>query len=354
MTPCEIARLRLAYQHISAPGSTAAEVVASLVAMQAQDYLASLWSVGLRTVNASEATVTKAIADRAIVRTWPMRGTLHWVAAEDVRWLLKLLTPRIITSAAGRHRKLELDEAVFARSRKLFIKALKGGNTLSRDDMYQVLERGGISTAEQRGYHTLWRLAQEGLICFASHIGKQAAFALLDEWVPGGPVLSHEEALGTLALRYFNNHGPATLADFVWWSGLKISDARTGLELAKHGLVREPSGAQEYWMGSNAAPISKAKQELHLLPSFDEYLLGYTDRSAVLHPDHAASIIAGGIFHPSILVRGQVAGTWRRTLRGKTVSMAWGPFSNFSVSLAARLEAKGTEYRRFLADLACQ
>lgn len=348
MTPREIARLRLAHQHISAPGETAAGVVASLVAMQAQDYLGSLWSIGLRTAGATETTVLKAIADRSIIRTWPMRGTLHFVAAEDVRWLLKLLTPRIIASAAGRHRKLELDEAVFARSRKLFIQALKGGHSLSRDDLYQVLERDGISTAEQRGYHTLWRLAQEGLICFASHIGKQPAFALLDEWVPGGLELSREEALGTLAQRYFQGHGPATLADFVWWSGLRISEARTALEIAKPSLIHEISGAQEYWVSAKAAPISKVKPDIYLLPGFDEYLLGYTDRSAVLPADHAARIIAGGVFLPTLVAQGQVAGTWRRTLRGKTMKMEANPFINLNSDLKRGLNLAESAYRHFL------
>ena len=297
MKPRDIARLRLAHQHIAAPGGTAAEVVASLVAMQAQDYLGALWSVGLRTAKATEATITQAIADREIIRTWPMRGTLHFVAAADVRWLLALLTPRIIASAAGRHRGLGLDEEVFARSRKLFIKALKGGRSLSRDTLYQVLEGGGISSGEQRGYHILWRLAQEGLICCASHLGKQPAFALLEEWVPAHPLMDREASLGTLALRYFNSHGPATLADFVWWSGLKISDARKALEMVSSKLVKEG----DYWMGAGSSS-AKVTRSAHLLPCFDEYLLGYTDRSTVLDPQHAAGIIAGGMFLPTVVV----------------------------------------------------
>ncbi|MDB6118037.1 MAG: hypothetical protein JWO08_1818 [Verrucomicrobiaceae bacterium] len=340
MKPRDIARLRLAHHHISAPGKTAAEVVASLVAMQAQDYLGALWSVGLRTAQATEATITEAIADRQIVRTWPMRGTLHFVAAADVRWLLALLTPRIIASAAGRHRKLGLDAEVFARSRKLLIKALEGGQSLSRDTLYQVLESGGIATNDQRGYHILWRLAQEGLICCASHMGKQPAFALLDQWVPAHPVMDRETSLGTLALRYFEGHGPATLADFVWWSGLKISDARKALEMVASKLVKE----EDFWMGAEASS-AKTTRSAHLLPCFDECLLGYTDRSAVLDPQHAAGIIAGGMFLPTVVVHGQVIGTWRRALKGKEVRLAMKAFAD---APGKAVEAAAQRYGDFL------
>ena len=305
--------------------------------------------MGLRTAGATETDVTQAIADRTIVRTWPMRGTLHFVASEDVRWLLALLTPRIVASAAGRHRKLELDEAVFARSRKLFIKALEGGKQLARDDMYQVLERGGISTAGQRGYHTLWRLAQEGLLCFASHIGKQPAFALLDEWIPPSKTSpDKEEALGTLALRYFTSHGPATLADFVWWSGLKVTDARAGLAMAAPRLVSETSDGHEYWLGPKTPSLATTTQSLHLLPSFDEYLLGYTDRSAVIDPNDLRRAIAGGVFLPVAILYGKAIGTWRRTRQSQAVNVSLMPFEALNNKGLKAIEQAISRYSHFL------
>ena len=182
MTRRDIARYRLLNQHIARSGcKKPSGVVAALGALQAQDYLGSLWSIGLRLPNATEGSIEQAIADRGIVRTWPMRGTLHFVAATDVRWMLELLAPRVIASSTHRHELFGLDEALIARIKKLFIGALQGSRQLTRDEMYRLLERAGISVTGQRGFHILWRLAHDGVICFGAHRGKQATFALLDE-----------------------------------------------------------------------------------------------------------------------------------------------------------------------------
>lgn len=186
MTTKDINRLRLVNQKISGGKfKSPAEVVRWMGAMQAQDYPGALWGVGLRTEESTLAAVEQAIVDREIVRTWPMRGTLHFVPAENVRWMLSLLTPRIVRSAASRHRNLGLDEDIFAKSRTLFEKELQGGKILTRSEMYEMLEQAGISAVGQRGIHILWKLSQEGLLCFGPYKGKQPTFVLLDEWIPG-------------------------------------------------------------------------------------------------------------------------------------------------------------------------
>lgn len=195
-------------------------MVAFFGAVHAQDYRGALWGVGQRVAGATEADVERALAERSIVRTWPMRGTLHFVAPDDVRWMLRLLAPRAIARAAGRHRQLGLDAATFAQSRDRLTAVLAGGNQLTRDAIYAELDRSGISTAGQRGIHILAQLAMEGVICFGARRSKQQTFALLDEWVPSSRMLEGDEALAELAARYFASHGPATLADFAWWSGL--------------------------------------------------------------------------------------------------------------------------------------
>ena len=180
-----IALSRLANQGIADPTFVQpGDVVARLGALQAQDFGGALWSIGLRMTGATERGIEQAIAERAIVRTWPLRGTLHFVASQDVRWLLALLTPRVITQSAGRYRQLALDEATFARSKEVFAAALQGGKHLTRDEMLQALEQAHIATTGQRGYHILGRSAQDGLICFGVPRGKQQTFVLLDEWVP--------------------------------------------------------------------------------------------------------------------------------------------------------------------------
>jgi len=245
-TILHIGRIRLANQGIANPSfAQPCDVVAWLGALQAQDYAGALWSVGLRMQKATVQAIEQAIADRTIVRTWPMRGTLHFVAAQDVRWLLKLLTPRMIAQTAGRYRQLELDEAVFARSQELFASALEGGKQLTRDEMYQVLEQAGIPTAGQRGYHFLVRAAQDGLICFGPPSGKQQTFVLLDEWIPPTKPFARDEALAELTKRYFASHGPATLQDLMRWAGITASDGirclRSALLLLRPRVVETGS-----------------------------------------------------------------------------------------------------------------
>lgn len=350
LTPQDIAQSRLYQQQIAATRfKTPGQVVAWLGALQAQDYLGVKWSIGLRLSDAVEADIEQAIADKTIIRTWPMRGTLHFVAAEDVRWLLKLLTPRVIAQTAGRYRQLELDEATFARSKELFAQALQGGQQLTREEMLQCLEKANISTAGQRGYHMLMRSAQDGLICFGVPQGKQQTFTLLDEWIPAAKSLERDEALAELAQRYFTGHGPATIADFAWWSGLTLTDARAGLEQVKAQLSQETVDGQTYWLSPDTPAIAQQSPTAYLLPGFDEYLLGYTDRSAVLEPIHAPKIVPGnnGMFMPTIVIEGKVAGTWKRTLKKNTVMITLSPFTSFSKAQSQAIAAAAERYGTF-------
>jgi hypothetical protein len=333
MTDFDIVHRRLHNQSIApAALATPGEVVTRLGAVQAQDYLGALWAVGLRMKGATEQTIEQAISDRKIIRTWPMRGTLHFVAPEDVRWMLALLTPRIIARAARRHKQLELDAAIFARSEALFTKALQGGKQLTRAEMMDVLEQAGISTKGQRGYHILWWAAQSGLICFGPRQGKQDTFLLLDDWLPEGKTLSREEALAELAYRYFTGHGPATIQDFRWWSGLLAVDARAGLKMVEAQLAHEEFDGQIYWFSSSLSSIKAASPTAYLLPGFDEYLLGYRDRTAALDSAHATKVVPGanGMFKPIIVIDGRVVGTWKRTFKKDRVVIALQPFNALS------------------------
>jgi len=332
-TPDDIAHQRLHNQHIAQPTfNTPAEVVGWLGAIQAQDYLGALWTIGLRMNQATEAAIEQAVADRTIIRTWPMRGTLHFVAPEDARWMLNLLTPPVIARTAPRHRQLELDQAVFARSKGLFVKALQGGKQLTREDMYAVLERGKISSVGQRGYHILVQLAQEGLICWGPRSDKQQTFVLLDEWIPQSCQLDRDEALAAVATRYFTGHGPATLPDFMWWTGLKAADARTALDLAAGQLAQASVDGKSYWMAQDTPALHNPAPSVYLLPGFDEYMLGYTDRSAALAPQDAPKIHPGGngVFSPTIVVDGRVVGSWKRTVKKRAVTVEFTPFRPFT------------------------
>lgn len=350
MTPREIARLRLHQQQIAASRfTTPGGVVSAFGAMQAQDYVGALWTVGVRLPGATEAGIEKAVAQRQIVRTWPMRGTLHFVAAADVRWMLELLTPRILAGSARRRAELELDDVTFTRCRKLFVRALAGGRQLTREAMYGVLEKGAVMVNPHRGYHILWRLSQERFLCFGAREGKQPTFVLFEEWLPGAKSLEREASLAELARRYFTSHGPATLQDFSWWSGLKMSDARVGTELASARLSQEKSGGKAYWMAPDVSAAKKTAAA-HLLSGFDEYLLGYQDRSAVLDPKHAAKIIPGnnGIFMPTLVVDGQVAGTWKRVVKKGSVTVSALPFEPLGKGTMRAFAGAAERYGKFL------
>ena len=317
MTDAELRRRRLARQQLTGRGlGSPAEVVRWLGAVQAQDYRGALWAIAQRTRGAvSEADVERAIAERALVRSWPMRGTLHLVAAEDLRWMLRHLAARTRRGMQGRLRQMGLEEAHFARAREILSRALEGGGQMTRAEIYQALARGRLSTEGYRGMHIIGTLAVDGLICLGSHRGKQATFVLLEEWLPPAPVPAREEALAGLARRYLKSHGPATAADFAWWAGLGLGEARAAIERA--GLA-----GQGGWAGAGRAPSGRAAASVHLLPPYDEYTVAYKDRSAIAEPA-VAHAVHGGVFAPVVVVDGKVVGVWRRrpTRRALEVSV---------------------------------
>ena len=318
-------------------------------AVQAQDYLGSLWAIGLRTRAATEASIEQAIADRSIVRTWPLRGTLHFVAAEDARWILELCAPRTLARNARRLKQEHgIDSRLVARSAKVLIDALRGGNCVSRPELYRRLESARISTDAGRGLHVLWWHAHEGLICLGPRMGKQQAFVLADEWLPAKRPRSREESLAELARRYFTSHGPATVRDFAWWSGLAAADVELAHESVAHELEALTIDKRTYWQAAGT-PSARARPGCHLLPAYDEYTVAYQDRSAVLSPELAARADSGhGIFHPAIVVDGQVAGTWSRELQKGSVAVTYRPFARLDRQQSQMLAAAEQRYAAFL------
>jgi hypothetical protein len=349
MTPAKLLQHRLHNQCLVATSfDDPAEPVGWLGAVQAQDYLGSLWAIGLRTRNATEKTVERAIAERAIVRTWPMRGTLHFVAAEDARWMLELMTPRVVAASAGRlARDHGLDERAFGRSGEVVAQALEGGRCLTRDAMYRALQAARIATADGRGLHITWRLAHDGLICFGPREGRQQTFVLLDEWVPSARRLARDEALAELARRYFTSHGPAMVHDFAWWSGLPLSDAADGLKLAGGALTSVRSADREYWL-SASTPASGSSPRAFLLPAFDEYTVAYRDRGAVVGAAHARRVEGVGLLRPVIVVNGRVAGTWARRLGKGSVELDLRPFTRPGPTARRAVTAAARRYAAFL------
>lgn len=340
-TDVSVAQRRLLNQRIAGQRfSRPEEVVRWMGAVQAQDFQQAVWALGARTASATLAEVEDAIARHAIVQTWPMRGTLHFVLAENAKWMLELLASRRVAASATRQRQLELDERILRHCAEVFQQALHGGRRLTRSEAMRLLEDAGISPQGQRGYHILAHLAQTGLICLGPLAGKEQTFVLLDEWVPSSRRLARDEALATLAACYFASHGPTTVADFAHWAGLTLTDARAGLAAVQSNLCSEKRGSAVYWSAANAANIPDHEQHdpsaVYLLPGFDEYLLGYKDRGDVLAAEHANNVVPGGngVFFPIIVAGGQVVGTWKRAIKKGAVAITLNPFTPRGVSKA--------------------
>jgi hypothetical protein len=322
-----------------APGA----VVRAALALQAQDYPGTLWAVGLRTEGATRDQVEVAHEAGDFVRSWTMRGTLHVVVAEDLPWMLALTGDRMMRASEGRRQKLGLEHADLLRAERIVRDRLADGATSSRAELFSALNDGGIATAGQRGVHILGQLAHTSVIVLVG----QAQWALLEDRVPSPRVMARVDALREFALRYFLGHGPATVRDFAWWSSLTLTDARAGLVAARDQLEELSIDGESYY----ARPgLEESSAGVHLLPGFDEYVLGYADRRAPLAGRALGAIAPGanGLFLSTIVVDGQIVGTWRRTLRARSVQLGFTPFDPVSSSTRRRIEAAGERYARFL------
>ncbi|MDQ1486058.1 MAG: hypothetical protein QOJ62_1751, partial [Actinomycetota bacterium] len=297
-------------------------------------------SVALRTRAATRAPVLAALDAGEVVRSWPMRGTLHFVAAEDLPWILALTTDRLLKAAATRRAQLGLDFPLIERARELAVAELSGGRRLRRDALLQVWEKAGLLSVKQRSYHFIWHLAQTGILCFGPTEQGEQCLVLSDEWIANPRRLQRDEALGEWALRYFRSHGPATVKDFAWWTKLVAADVKAGIAIARPQLERVVGDGIEYYMDpSTPALLEENRRQargVFLLPGFDEYLLGYQDRTAALAPEFGQRVVPGGngMFLSTVVASGEVVGTWKRSGTGSRRTIVATPFAAFTSSVA--------------------
>lgn len=322
-----IGRLRLAaLRLVGERFPTVREAARWLCAAQGQDLPGALESLAMRAEGGSTDAVRAAFDAGEIVRSWPMRGTYHVVAAEDLAWMLPLGTPRPLAAAATRRAGLGLTDATVEAAREVTVEALAGGRRLTRGELVATWADAGFTAGGKPlgggpATHTLSVLAQTGTLCYGPFATpKEQALVLLDEWVPTPRRPSREEALVEWALRYLRSHGPASTADYARWTGMPMEDVRLGVEGARpqleeigDELLMDPATPDRL-----AAGRSEADGEL-LLPGFDEFVLGYRDRSHVLDEEHADRIVPGnnGMFRPTVVVGGCVVGTWARAGSGR-------------------------------------
>lgn len=350
MTVSDIRELRLLNQHLASPNFTQpADIVYYMGAIQAQDYAAAKWAIAQRLKSTTDKTVEDAFNDGAIIRTHVMRPTWHFVHPNDVRWMIQLTAPRVMTIAGTHHRQHKLDHLIFSKSEKAILQAMEGGKQLTRDEIAEALQQAGVSTTEQRFIHIMMQMELIGLVCSGGRQGKQFTYTLLDERVPATKPFDRQEAIIALADRYFTSHGPATLQDYVWWSGLTITDAKMGLEAVRHKLDSAELNGNIYWF-AGPKNLSKSKSPVvFLLPNYDEYIVSYKDRSAAIATaDVNKADPRGTIFNHTIVANGKVIGIWKRIIGKTKVEIELIPFQPLSKVNNAAIATAAKRYTKFL------
>jgi len=349
MTLSDITNIRLTNQLLAGTSfKTPKEIVGWMGAMQAQDYSMSKWAVGVRLPNSTDKMVQAAIDKGEIIRTHLLRPTWHLVSADDIYWMLELSGPRVKAFIKPRIKQLEITDELFSKSNHIIEKALAGDNHLTREELVTIIQQAKINTDDLRGLHFLMNAELEGIIGSGVTRNKNQTYALLDERVAKTASLNKDEALAKLAKSYFQSHGPATLADFTWWSGLAAVEARHALEMVKSAFVSELIDTQIYWM-SNSISIERNTKPAYLLPAFDEFLISYKDRSAAIALDkQSRAFTNNGIFKPVIVENGQVSGTWKRTIKKDRVIIETDHFRAQSEASKKRIEKSAKLFGGFL------
>jgi hypothetical protein len=352
-----IAAERLAAMRIAPPAEahgsmldTITRTVHHHLAMQAQDVSSGMWSVGVRT-GATRAEVEAAIKARLITRSWPMRGTLHLMATQDVRWMCRLLNDRMVVTHRRVFEAEGLTDDVVDRARSVLVEALDGGAALSRPAVVALLAANGVDSSGQKAYHLVGRFCQEGLLCQGPAEGRQPTFVLIDEWVPWSWEPDREEAMAALATRYVASHGPVTERDLAGWCNQNLTFAREAVALAGDAIATETIGGQAYLVAADRSEPARGTP-VRLLPGFDEYVLGYKDRSALMTAEEELLVVPGknGMFLGTVLVGGLVVGTWNRKTSAKRTVVAVTPFGALSATRRREIERAAARYGHHLGS----
>ena len=352
-----IAAQRLQNQCITRAGSHApADVVAWLGAVQSQEFPAARWGLGLRMAEGTtDREVERAFDEGRILRTHVMRPTWHFVTPSDIRWILDLTAPRVHRAMAHYRRRHGLETTILTRAAAIFERALRDGRYLTRPELGLQLGRDGrlrtvpgVAKGIPLALLTIYA-ELEGIVCSGPSRGKQPTYALLAGRAPGAMRLSRDEALAELTRRYFTSHGPATIRDFVWWSGLTSADAKRGLEMTRawHDII----DGRTYWnLGQTKARAGTRHRPVHLLPVYDEYLVAYRDREAVPHGPPVIKSPSGErvTFQHALVIAGQVAGTWRTVRKASELIVEITPVRRLTRPERRALDETAAHYGRFL------
>lgn len=327
MNHAAILATRLYRQFLSRPfPGSPADVARHLCAMQAQDFAAAKWAIGVRSPGTTDVDVEKLLEARDLIRISSLRGTLHFMHPEDVRWIASLVLPRVLSQCNGMWKKLSLDKSVFDRVFHIMHSALQNGAALSRAELKVILEKNHIPTADHRMNQFLTLAGLEQVICCGPRRGKEFTYVLLDEWLPPVQTKLPGNALTEMAVRYMKGHGPATAEDFSWWCGFPVTQCRQALAEAAQQLESFVLAGQTYYL-TPGERIEKPDSKLRLLSGFDEYYISYADRSLVAG-EAAQEVMSpqNGILPYVVIAKGKIVGTWRREIRKQLVEMEYIPF----------------------------
>ena len=341
---------RLRNQRLLGPRlPTPADVVDWLGGVQAQDYPAARWAVAQRTTSPSDDAVQKAFDRGEILRTHVLRPTWHFVTPADIRWMLALTASRVKRLCAYQHRQTGLTARTFVRSQAAIARALEGGRHLTRQEVGAVLARAGIATSGVPLGHIMLQAELDAVVCSGARRGGQSTYALLEDRAPRARRFERDEALATLARRYFQSHGPALAGDFAWWSGLTVRDAKAGIAAATPPLERLSLDGREYWHVEAARP-PRSTAAAYLLPNFDEYVVAYRDRAAIVAAAPGAVVVPSAMeaLGNVVVLAERIAGTWQRKATAARVSIAVRPYHTLTVAEFRLVSRAAERYGRFL------
>ena len=355
MNEKDISQIRLCNTGLrTSPFNTPEAVIAHLGALQAQDFSATKWAVGLRMQNATDEIVENAFSEGKFLRTHVMRPTWHFVLPEDIRWMLQLTAPRVKKILAAYNQRLEITMEKLSKTQYEIKKVLEEKSALTRTELGDYLEQKGLHVRGQRLGHILVYAELDGLICSGPRKGKQFTYALLEERVAKYRELSQEEALIKLALKYFRSHGPAQTRDFAWWSGLSAEDANKAINSIDGNLNQTVLNGKTYWfIHEREQQISKtaclnSEKQAFLLSVFDEYVIAYRDRSDISEKRDIERLLSmGNAVTAVIVLDGKVAGTWKRILKKNAIEIKLNMFENLKDDKIESIKKAAECYGKF-------
>lgn len=302
-----------------------AGIVGWFGAVQAQDARHAAWAIGVRASDLTRSQVLAAHREQCIVRTWVMRGTLHYVPAADAGWMVEHLACRMRPAVVARLAKVGLDDPRASTAVDALVAALAEGPQTRSACRAAIGTALGEVTAEQAGRVIDLAALDAGVLPDASDGGEQR-YTLLDAVVPAGRRLDRSEAHRTIAQRYVRSHGPVTAADLARWAGMTLTDARRAISELADELVTATWNDTTVHLTKELADLGPAGGDgpVRLLPAFDEHVIGYASRQPTVPIEHDRHIVPGGngIYQATIAAAGRTLGTWKAA-RGARVVPVW-------------------------------